>query len=146
MLAVDAEERVRDPWAPYDVKTPDGVTVEVKSTCAFQSWGQKAPSPPSFGIKPTTWWDPETGKTVEPASRHCGVWVFCVLRTTDEDMPNPMDGSAWDFYVLATEALDQHTPTGKSIALSTLESLGAVKANYGELAGVIGRYGGAATD
>lgn len=30
---------IRDEWAMYDLETPDGITIEVKSAAYVQSWG-----------------------------------------------------------------------------------------------------------
>src|SRR5436309_1595976 len=36
-------EDIRDEWAAYDIETPDGVKVEVKSSAYIQSWAQQRP-------------------------------------------------------------------------------------------------------
>src|SRR5579872_3776587 len=42
---------VRDEWSPYDLITPEGVKLEIKSAAYLQSWFQKKFSIISFGIK-----------------------------------------------------------------------------------------------
>lgn len=41
----------RDEWAEYDLITPEGIKIEVKSSAYVQSWFQKSLSKISFGIK-----------------------------------------------------------------------------------------------
>src|SRR5688572_11613935 len=51
---------VRAEWGAFDLRTADGVKIEVKSCAYLQSWWQRAPSAISFSIRPTRAWDPET--------------------------------------------------------------------------------------
>jgi hypothetical protein len=51
---------VRNSWAPFDLKTRDGVRVEVKSAAYIQTWKQKRYSPITFTVRPTYGWDAET--------------------------------------------------------------------------------------
>ena len=40
-LGIPVDTKVRNEWSAYDLKTPDGVTVQVKSAAYIQSWAQK---------------------------------------------------------------------------------------------------------
>lgn len=52
-VAVGASSAPRDPWAPFDVVSAGGVTIEVKSAAYIQAWGQKALSRISFLTRAT---------------------------------------------------------------------------------------------
>src|SRR5688572_32352691 len=50
--ALSLDQTVRDPWQAYDLQTPRGLTLEVKSAAYLQSWWQRGPSAIQFGIQP----------------------------------------------------------------------------------------------
>jgi hypothetical protein len=50
-LGVSAGTRTE--WDAYDLKTPEGIKVEVKSAAYLQSWQQSAHSKVCFDIRPT---------------------------------------------------------------------------------------------
>ena len=52
-------ERPRQEWVAYDILTPEGIKVEVKSSAYLQTWSQKKLSAVLFRIAPTKGWDPE---------------------------------------------------------------------------------------
>ena len=37
-LKIPTGEEIRDGWAPFDLETPDGIKIEVKSAAYVQSW------------------------------------------------------------------------------------------------------------
>ena len=98
---------VREEWAPYDIKTPDGTRVEVKSAAYIQSWHQNEPSRISFEVPKTLAWDPETNRMSSEAKRQADVYVFALLAHTDQRTIDPLDVSQWEFYVLPTATLDK---------------------------------------
>ena len=63
-LDLDCEKGIRKEWDAYDLLTPGGVKVEVKSASYLQSWEQEKHSVISFGIRPTYGWDAETNTRV----------------------------------------------------------------------------------
>ena len=124
-LAVGSEEEVSDPWTEYDLDTPKGIKVEVKSTCEFQTWSQRAPSRAVFAVGPARKWDEELGRPSGDLRRHADVYVFCVLRAPPDGMPDPLDVAGWVFYVVPTAVLDRDLGgEAKSISLSRIRSLG----------------------
>ena len=151
-LVAHALHRTNEPrreWGAFDVRTESGLKVEVKSAAYAQSWPQERPSEITFNIAPRkSAWDPETNKTTyfEPPARPADVYVFCLLGHPDDPDPDPMDLDEWEFYVLATEALDRERPRQKTIALNPLKSLvrrtaGRSATPYGTLADEIERSG-----
>jgi hypothetical protein len=88
-----------DGWGDFDVLTPDGIKVEVKSSGYLQSWAQKAPSKLVFsGLKARSW-DASTGYCPEATFR-ADVYVFAVHTCTDPSVYDPLDLTAWEFWVL----------------------------------------------
>jgi hypothetical protein len=72
-------DTVRDEWGAYDLKTPEGIKVEVKSAAYIQSWHQTKPSAISFRTPKTLAWNPETNRQDLEAKRQADVYVFALL-------------------------------------------------------------------
>ena len=128
---------VRAQWDAYDLMTSTGLKVEVKSSAYLQSWYQKELSIIQFGIAPTLKWDEATNKRESERRRQADVYVFCVLTPRDQATVDPLNLKQWTFYVLPTVVLDQRVPTQKSIGLTGLKKLDAVKTDYDGLAEAI---------
>ncbi|ASS48637.1 MAG: hypothetical protein A3D31_07220 [Candidatus Fluviicola riflensis] len=114
---------VRNEWNPYDLETPEGIKVEVKSASYLQSWSQKNYSPIAFSIKEAKCWDSATGVFSETAKRHADIYVFCLLKHKDQLTLNPMNLEQWEFFVLPTETLNNYPGSKSSITLSSLQKL-----------------------
>ncbi len=114
---------VRVGWAAWDLMTPDGVRVEVKSAAYLQSWAQKQLSRISFRTPKTLAWDADKGEFAGVAQRHAQVYVFALLAQTDKTTVNPLDLDQWTFYVLPTAVLDGRIRSQHSITLTTLAAL-----------------------
>ena len=123
---------VREGWAAWDLTTPDGVRVEVKSAAYLQSWAQKELSRISFGTPRTLAWDADGGGFAGVARRHAQVYVFALPGHTDKATVNPLDLDQWVFYLLPTAVLDGRARSQHSITLKTLEGLTAAL-GFGEL-------------
>ena len=129
-MAVGDTRPVRESWASHDVTSKDGPRVEVKATCAVQSWAQKRPSKPIFTVRPTRAWSPETGKYGEAALHNSDVFVFAVLVAHGSDVPNPLDVRQWRFYVLSTTVLSELASKVKTVGLETVRKWGAVEVGF----------------
>ena len=115
---------VRNGWAPYDLETPTGIRVEVKSSAYLQSWFQKRPSSPGFGIRKTLAWDPTTNEYDREKRRHADVYVFWLLaHQEDKATLNPLDLSQWEFYVVATSELDRAFGERGGVSISKVREL-----------------------
>src|SRR5829696_10292349 len=55
--ALGIADGVRAEWDAYDLRSPAGATIEVKSAAYLQTWAQKTLSVISFDIAPTRFWD-----------------------------------------------------------------------------------------
>ena len=132
-LGIAVEEGVRDEWAAYDLTTPEGVKIEVKSAAYLQSWYQERLSRISFLVAKTRTWDPATNLLDSMPARKADVYVLALLHHQDKATVNPMDVEQWCFYVLPTSLIDARTRSQHSITLPTLEQLGVVPTAWHEL-------------
>jgi hypothetical protein len=123
---------VRDEWAAYDLTTPDGIKVEVKSAAYLQTWFQRKLSTISFSTKAARYWDAASNEQALISKRHADVYVFCHLKHEDKSTVNPLNLNHWDFYVLSTHELNNYTRSQHSITLKSLQKL-APAMEYDEL-------------
>jgi hypothetical protein len=131
--ALDLTADCRVEWGACDLRTPDGINVEVKSSAYVQSWVQNRPSVISFGIQPSYGWDPVTNTSLPERRRSADVYVFCVLHHADRTTLDPLNVDQWSFYVLSTAILNEKLPQQKTISLSALLALAPAVCRYGEL-------------
>lgn len=126
----------RDEWSAYDLETPEGIKVEVKSAAFLQSWSQASYSQVSFSIKESQIWDADTNKFSNSRKRHADVYVFCLLNHMDKRTVDPMNLDQWEFYVLPTDLISKKIVGSKSISLSKLRSM-VDSVSYDDLANTI---------
>jgi hypothetical protein len=110
----------RREWDAADLRTADGLRVEVKSSAYLQSWQQQRLSDISFGIKPTLGWDHATNTMATERKRQADVYVFCVFKHIDKPTVDPLNLDQWDFYVLSTDRLNEAVGEQGRISLSSL--------------------------
>jgi hypothetical protein len=123
----------RDGWSPFDLETPEGVTVQVKSAAFIQSWHQRRLSTIAFNVQPTRAWDPGTNTVTDHPQRHANVYVFALLAHDDKSSVDPIDVSQWRFFVLPTHVLDVRRRSQHSITLRSLRSLAGEGVTFNEL-------------
>lgn len=131
--AIGPVEGLRIEWDAYDIKTDEGLKIEVKSSAYIQSWSQKTPSTIRFDIKPTEGWDAETNETSTEVKRQSDVYVFCVLAHKNKNTIDPLNLDQWDFYIMATDDLNRSVAVQKSIGMSRLKQLGAIEVDYEDI-------------
>ena len=124
---------VREEWAAYDLRSLEGVTVEVKSAAYIQSWHQDRLSTISFRCPKTLAWDKETNRQSDQPMRQAMVYVFALLAHTDQSTLDPFDVSQWQFFVVPTVALDRRTRSQHSITLRSLRALVGEPVGYYDL-------------
>jgi hypothetical protein len=115
--------KVRDEWSAFDLITPTGIKLEIKSAAYLQSWFQRTLSTISFSTKLARHWDSATNIQATVAKRHADVYVFCLLKHENKLTVDPMNLDHWDFYVLATEELNNYKRSQYSITLKSLRGL-----------------------
>ena len=135
--ALDLPQNVRVEWDTFDLKTPGGLTLEIKSAAYVQAWEQKALSKITFGIAPTRAYEAATNDYTGSLRRQADVYIFCLLHHQDRATVDPLDMSQWTFYVLPTAVLEAQCPAQKSIALSSLLRMKPCVCTYTELTGAI---------
>ena len=131
-------KNLRDEWDAYDLKTDNGIKIEVKSAAYIQTWNQKKISTISFSIKTAKFWDSETFFEDLQPRRHADVYVFCHLKHLDQETIDPLKMEQWDFYVLPTFKLDKYERSQSSITLNSLKRL-TEPIKYSELKTVINK-------
>ena len=117
----------------YDLLSPDGIRVEVKSSAYIQALEDDHLARISFRIAPAKKLD-ENGNYSEKSvyARHSDVYVFCIwtAKSCDQDI---LDLSLWDFYVISTKLLDEKVPNQKTITFHSLLSLKPIKTDFWNL-------------
>lgn len=131
--AMGIQGKVRNIWDKFDLLSPEGISIEVKSSGYLQSWGQKELSKLVFGIQPTWGYDSQTNIYDTIKKRQADIYVFCVHKHLEQDTVNPLDLNQWDFYLLPTRILNEKVSVQKKITLSSLIQLGAVPCEYEDL-------------
>jgi hypothetical protein len=114
---------IRDEWSAWDLTTPDGIKVEVKSAAYCQSWHQKGLSKIFFVVPKTRAWSAETNQQDTEKRRQADIYVFALLAHKDKTTIDPLDVHHWEFYVLPTETLNQRQRSQHSITLASLSKL-----------------------
>jgi len=130
-LDIGVADGVREEWDSFDLTTPEGIKVEVKSSAYLQSWGQNRLSSIVFGIGPTLTWDADTGATGGERKRQADVYVLCVLDHRQKRTVDPLDTKHWSFYVLRSCVLDQECGQQKTMTLLRLLELNPLKVEFG---------------
>ena len=131
--ALGISRAARIAWDSYDLRTQDGIAVEVKASGYLQTWAQKSLSKIVFGIQPTYGWDSQTNQYDPVQKRQADIYVFCVHKHTDQDTVNPLDIAQWDFYLMPATLLNQVLGKQKTAALSALVKAGAEKCEFARL-------------
>lgn len=116
---------LRDEWDAYDLKTDNGIKIEVKSAAYIQSWSQKKISTISFSIKRPKYRDFESNLVDEKPKRPADIYVFCHLKHLDQATIDPLKMEQWDFYVLPSFTLDNYERSQSSITINSLKRLTA---------------------
>jgi hypothetical protein len=125
--------RVRDEWSPWDLTTPEGITVEVKSAAYLQSWHQQRLSDIAFGTRKSRAWDPQTNQLSDTAERQAQVYVFALLAHQEKSTVDPLNIGQWRFYVLPAAVLNARKRSQHSITLPSLMALCGTDIPYPEL-------------
>lgn len=127
--------QMRTNWLPYDVTSPTGRRIEVKSAAYIQSWTpEDVYSQIKFDIGKKLAWNGSS--YASKPDRNCDLYVFCVFTALTKDV-SVLNLDYWDFYVLPTSVLNEKVPEQKSIALSSLLKLKPVKTDFKGLGEII---------
>ncbi len=126
--------QIRSDWLPFDITSPFGRRIEVKSAAYLQSWTTDARSQIRFDIAPKRAWD---GKEyAAEVKRNCDLYVFCLYSALSYEA-SILDLDHWEFYLLSTSVLNDRSPNQKTISLSSLLRLEPIKTGYAGLGAAI---------
>lgn len=134
-----ANDGIREEWAPYDLRTPKGITVEVKSAAYIQSWHQERLSPIVFSCPKTRAWDPNTGVYEAEPRRQAQVYVFTLLAHQNQATLDALNLDQWEFYVVQTAVLDSRKRCQHSITLPSLKGLHGEPLSFAGIAEAVAR-------
>jgi hypothetical protein len=133
--AVGATGNIRNEWDAFDVTTPSGLRIEVKSAAYLQSWAQRVESAISFDIRETLAWDAEAN-SFSPESerrRQADLYVFALLAHREKATLNPLEVAQWEFFPLRASILNEQAKTLRRLSLKRLVALGAIGCSYTDL-------------
>lgn len=131
------DTQMRENWLPFDVTSPSGRRIEVKSAAYIQAWTpENIFAQIRFDIGKKLAWDNVTATSATVAKRNCDLYVFCLFTAKTKDI-SLLNLDYWDFYVLPTSVLNEKVPEQKGISLSSLLKLEPVKTDYAGLGAVI---------
>ena len=134
---VPLNTQLRENWLPFDVTSPSGRRIEIKSAAYIQAWTpENIFAQIRFDIGKILAWDNETSTYASEPKRNCDLYVFCLFTAKTKDI-SILNLDYWDFYVLPTSVLDKKVPEQSRIALSSLLKLDPVKTDYDGLGAVI---------
>jgi hypothetical protein len=136
-----AQIGVRSEWGEVELVALDGTRIEIKSAAYVQSGEQARHSVIQFNVEKRRGWKLETHKLDVETSFDSDVHVFALLNHKDGSMIDPMDLSQWEFYVLATRALDTRARGPQSITLNALRALAGKPVAFARLAAAIHALG-----
>lgn len=123
---------VRNEWDAFDLSTPEGIKIEVKSAAHVQSWFQSRLSNVGFRTARTHAWDSSTNRVSDESRRQADVYVFALLHHQDKLTIDPLNLAQWSFFVHPTRVLDARKRSQQSITLRSLQAI-VSSAQYSEL-------------
>jgi len=131
---------VRNEWDAFDLVTPTGLKLEVKSAAYVQSWYQARLTKILWRTPRTRTWNPATNRQSDQPCRQADVYVLALLHHQDKLSIDPLNLAQWCFYVLPTRFLDTRIRSQHSITLKSLKALGEA-VPYSELAAAVEQAG-----
>lgn len=135
--AVGDPSPLRNAWDNFDVTTPSGIRVEVKSSAYLQSWNQRRVSEIVFTGLTGRSWSAETSLYGEERELRADVYVFAIHTCREPDEYEALDLSRWDFRVLGAGALRKYGY--RSITKRRLDQIAPTSFRLDELAEAIER-------
>jgi len=117
LLGID--NKVRNPWFPFDLQVTDGRTIEIKTMPLLQAWKQKQLSTPRVVLAPTRKWEPKTGEMEKESTFNADIYIISYFKSRDHKNANPLDLSQWEFFVFTKKQVIELLNGRKSISLGT---------------------------
>lgn len=131
--ALKIKQNTRLEWEAYDLKTKNGIKIEIKSSAYFQAWKQKRKSNITFGIAPTKTLLNNNNYSKEK-KRHSDIYIFCLFDVSNENTKlEPLNLDQWTFFLVKKMTLDIKDKNQGSISLSSLKTLEHICCKYEDL-------------
>jgi len=124
-------ETPQESWSAYDLKL-DNWKIEVKAAAYVQAWSQKKPSTITFSIRPARSWTSEAGYS-DVVKRQSDIYIFCLLTEKEKEKVNPLALDQWEFYPILTSVLTERLGNQRTVALSVVKKICAVKCDFESL-------------
>jgi hypothetical protein len=115
----------REEWSAWDLTSPEGIRIEVKSAAYLQSWTQQNLSKIIFSIRPAQPWNSATGSFADKSQRSADAYIFCLLKHQDKETLDPLNLDQREFYILTTVELNSYRHDNATISLQSLQKLTA---------------------
>jgi hypothetical protein len=106
--AVGDPSPLRQAWDNFDVTTPSGIRVEVKSSAYLQSWRQREHSRILFTGLTGREWSDQTNELAEERTLRADVHVFATHTCRDPEQYDALDLRFWEFQVIGRRELERH--------------------------------------
>jgi hypothetical protein len=120
--AVGDPSSLRHAWDNFDVTTPDGITIEVKSSAYLQSWRQRGVSRITFSGLTGRAYSYDTNEMAADPSLRADLYVFALHTCQDPSQYDVLDLDSWEFYVVPVSTL-REAGSPKSISKAFLDRL-----------------------
>lgn len=117
--ALGVDDVPDDRWASFDLLSPDGRKIEVKTTSYLQAWKQKRISP-QFSIRKTHEYSKDTGYSKD-ADFQADIYVLCYFFAKDKAVADETNLQQWKFWVFGRKTIAQLLKNKKTIPVSKLE-------------------------
>jgi hypothetical protein len=118
LLLLPQPQPLRDSWTEWDLTTPEGVTIEVKTSAYIQTWSQTRLSKVVFrGLKGRRL-NIATNQYASVATFNADLYVFCMHIERDATVWNALNLCQWRFYLLRHETVARLNY--QSVSLATL--------------------------
>jgi hypothetical protein len=127
-------------WDSYDVVTPEGITIEVKSAAYLQAWEQKRASRIEFSGLTARRLDDVLGNYAGERGYNAEVYVFAVQTATEHAAFDVLDTNQWEFYVAPRAAVA--TTRRRSLGLAAVRAVAGEPVALQNLHGTIVRVHG----
>jgi hypothetical protein len=132
---------VRNEGAAFDLLTPAGLRIEVKSCAYLQSWKQTKLSKVTFSTRKSRAWNAETGLMEKESTRQSDLYIFALLaHRNSKKTLNPLDLDQWEFFLVPTEKIADRKRSQHSITLPSLKTLCPTTLHFDELLTAVRRW------
>lgn len=124
-LVADALELTKMPriyWENSDLRYRKK-KIALRTSAYIEHWKQKRPKRLSFDIAPKKGIDAPTEESLTFRNRYPEIYIFAVLNEKELRKIDVLDLDQWHFYIVRTEALDEHHHDDRRLGIRALQKL-----------------------